>query len=555
MGNGEERIALLHGEVKEEEESETGLVRRSWIESRKLWRIVGPAIFGRVVIYSLNVITQAFAGHLGDLELASISIANTVVVGFSFGLMLGMASALETLCGQAFGAKKYHMLGVYLQRSCIVLFLCAVLLLPIYFSATPILMLIGQPPELAVQAGQVSMWFIPLHFSFVFLFPLQRFLQCQLKNSIIVIVSAVCLVVHLLVTWLFVSKLQFGLIGTVFTLNFSWWVGIFCLFGYIACGSCPDTWKGFSMEAFGGLWEFIKLSAASGVMLCLENWYYRVLILMTGYLKNAEIAVDAISICMSLNGWELMIPLAFFAGTGVRVANELGAGNGKAARFATIVSVATSAVIGLFFCLLVLVLHDKFALIYSSSSVVIEAVDELSLLLALTVLLNSVQPVLSGVAVGSGWQALVAYVNIGTYYLVGIPAGILMGWVFKLGVLGIWAGMIGGTAVQTLILAVMTIRCDWDEEVRLRRQFLVLIVFPNSRIVVDSKCAGCLICRPKTPAHAWRNWLLPVNHEAKTVAGTCKQAFIKLRIEFPDGDVERSYNDGYDPCNIYYDYC
>ena len=80
----------------------------------------------------------------------------------------------------------------------------------------------------------------------------------------------------------------------------------------------------------------------------------------------------------------------------MRVANELGAGNGKAARFATIVSVATSAVIGLFFCLLVLVLHDKFALIYSSSSVVVEAVDELSLLLALTVLLNSVQPVLSG---------------------------------------------------------------------------------------------------------------------------------------------------------------
>lgn len=87
---------------------------------------------------------------------------------------------------------------------------------------------------------------------------------------------------------------------------------------------------------------------------------------------------------------------------------------------------------------------------------------------------------------------------------------------------GIWAGMIGGTAVQTLILAIMTIRCDWDEEVRLRRLLLFLIVFSDSRIVVDSKCAGCLICRPKTPAHAWRDWLLPVNHEAKTVAATWK---------------------------------
>ncbi|KAG2542879.1 hypothetical protein PVAP13_9NG814900 [Panicum virgatum] len=57
-------------------------------ESRKLWEIVGPAIFSRIATYSMNVITQAFAGHLGDLELAAISIANTVVVGFNYGLMV-----------------------------------------------------------------------------------------------------------------------------------------------------------------------------------------------------------------------------------------------------------------------------------------------------------------------------------------------------------------------------------------------------------------------------------------------------------------------------------
>lgn len=61
---------------------------RVWEESKKLWEIVAPAIFSRVVTFSMNVITQAFAGHIGDLELAAISIANTVVVGFSFGLMV-----------------------------------------------------------------------------------------------------------------------------------------------------------------------------------------------------------------------------------------------------------------------------------------------------------------------------------------------------------------------------------------------------------------------------------------------------------------------------------
>jgi len=81
----------------------------------------------------------------------------------------------------------------------------------------------------------------------------------------------------------------------------------------------------------------------------------------------------------------------------VRVANELGAGNGKGAKFATTVSVVTSVVIGLFFWMLILILHDKFGYIFSNSKPVLEEVNNLSLLLAFTILLNSVQPILSGI--------------------------------------------------------------------------------------------------------------------------------------------------------------
>ncbi|KAH8516275.1 hypothetical protein H0E87_004579 [Populus deltoides] len=408
------------------QENQDPLASRVWTETKKLWKIVGPAIFSRVATFSMNIITQAFAGHLGDVELAAISIANTVIVGFNFGLLLGMASALETLCGQAFGAKRYHMLGIYMQRSWIVLFLCCFLLLPFYVFAAPLLKFLGQPDDVAEQSG---------------------------------------LGVNVLTSWLLVYVLDFGVIGAAIALDISWWVIVIGLFIYTSCGWCPSTWTGFSAQAFSGLWEFVKLSAASGVMLCLENWYYRILILMTGYLKNATLAVDALSVCMSINGWEIMIPLAFFAATGVRVSNELGAGNGKGAKFATIVSVVQSSIVGLMFCVIIMLLHNKIALIFTSSSSVIQEVDDLALLLAMTILLNSVQPVLSGVAVGAGWQALVAYVNLGCYYIIGLPLGFLIGWVFKLGVKGIWGGMIfGGTAVQTVILIIITMRSDWDKE-------------------------------------------------------------------------------------------
>jgi Na+-driven multidrug efflux pump len=38
-----------------------------------------------------------------------------------------------------------------------------------------------------------------------------------------------------------------------------------------------------------------------------------------------------------------------------------------------------------------------------------------------------------GVAVGCGWQAFVAYVNVGCYYIIGIPVGAVLGFKFDLG--------------------------------------------------------------------------------------------------------------------------
>lgn len=462
---------LLENKIERvDDEDDKDLKTRVWVETKKLWHIVGPAIFSRIASYTMNIITQGFAGHLGEVELAAISISNTVIVGLNFGLLLGMASALETLCGQAYGAKKHHMLGIYMQRSWIVLILCCFLLLPMYTFATPILKALGQADDVAELSGVVALWFIPLHFSFAFQFPIQRFLQSQLKTAVIAWVSLAVLVIHMVISWLFVYKLDFGIVGAAVALDVSWWLVFIALFCYTACGGCPETWSGFSTQAFSGLWEFFRLSAAAGVMLCLENWYYRILMLMTGYLQNATVALDALSICMNINGWEMMIPLAFFAATGVRVANELGAGRGKAAKFATAVSVIQSTIIGLIFCVLIMIYQDKFALIFSSSFDVLKAVKKISYLLAFTILLNSVQPVLSGVAVGSGWQSKVAYINLGSYYLVGVPLGILMGMVLHTGLEGMWAGMIfGGTALQTIILAFITYRCDWEKEAKKAR--------------------------------------------------------------------------------------
>lgn len=39
-----------------------------------------------------------------------------------------------------------------------------------------------------------------------------------------------------------------------------------------------------------------------------------------------------------------------------------------------------------------------------------------------------------GVAVGGGWQGLVAYVNIACYYVFGVPMGLFLGYKLDMGV-------------------------------------------------------------------------------------------------------------------------
>lgn len=62
--------------------------REFTVESRKLWYLAGPAIFTCICQYSLGAITQTFAGHVGTLDLAAFSVENSVIAGFSFGIMV-----------------------------------------------------------------------------------------------------------------------------------------------------------------------------------------------------------------------------------------------------------------------------------------------------------------------------------------------------------------------------------------------------------------------------------------------------------------------------------
>ncbi|XVF53554.1 hypothetical protein PTKIN_Ptkin05aG0108100 [Pterospermum kingtungense] len=407
-----------------------------WIETMKMWKIAGPIAFQIICQYGTNSFTNIFVGHIGNVELSAVTISLTVIGTFSFGFMLGMGSALETLCGQAFGAGQIHLLGIYMQRSWIILLTSCFIILPFYIFATPILKLLGQEDEIADLAGKFTLLTIPQLFSLAITFPTVKFLQAQSKVNVLAWIAFVVLIIHIATLWLFIDVFDWGTTGAAIAFDIASWEISLAQVAYVIFW-CNDGWRGFSWLAFKEIWAFVRLSIGSAVMLCLEVWYMMSMILLVGHLNNAVIAVGSLSICMNLNGWEAMLFIGINAALSVRVSNELGLGHPRAAKYSVYVTVLQSLLIGLLCMVVVVITRDHFAVIFTSSAEMKRAVAHLAYLLGVTMVLNSVQPVISGVAVGGGWQTLVAYINLGCYYVFGLPLGYLLGYTANLGVM-VW---------------------------------------------------------------------------------------------------------------------
>ncbi|XP_062211848.1 protein DETOXIFICATION 29-like isoform X2 [Phragmites australis] len=362
------------------------------------------------------------------------------------------------------------MLGVYIQRSWVICGATALVLTPTYLFTAPILRVLRQPGDIADVAGTYTRWVLPQLFAYAANFPLQKFFQAQSRVWVITFISGAGLAVHVVLNYVFVTRLGHGIFGAAIVGNVSWWLIILAQFGYLVSGCFPEAWRGFSALAFKNLAAFVKLSLASAVMLCLELWYYTAVIILVGVLRNAQLQVDVMSICINYQLWTLMIALGFNAAVSVRVSNELGANRPKAAKFSVIIAVLTSGFIGAIFMALFLIWRTELPRFFSEDEEVLREAAKLGYLLAGSIFLNSIQPVLSGVAIGAGWQSLVAFINIGCYYFVGLPLGALFGFKLKLDALGIWVGMSVGTLLQTAILLFISYRTKWEKQAMLAEE-------------------------------------------------------------------------------------
>ncbi|KAL6190388.1 hypothetical protein ACLB2K_036786 [Fragaria x ananassa] len=209
---------------------------------------------------------------------------------------------------------------------------------------------------------------------------------------------------------------------------------------------------------------FIKLAIPSAIMICFEYWTFVMVVLLSGLLPNPKLETSVLSISLNTCWTVYMVSVGLGSAISTRVSNELGAGRPQSARLALQVMIIMALSEGAAIAIATVSVRHVWGKLYSNENEVITYVAKMMPLLALSDFLDGFQCVLSGAARGCGCQNLCVYINLGAYYVVGIPTAVLFAFILHIGGMGLWMGIICALLVQVTALVAVNACADWSQE-------------------------------------------------------------------------------------------
>lgn len=169
-----------------------------------LIRNASPLIITCLLQYTLTGVSVLVVGHLGRNELGAVSLASMTSNLTGYVIYEGLSTGLDTLCAQAYGSGKLHLVGLHLQRMIYFLWLITIPIAAVWLSGTQILLLIIPEKECARLAGLYLKVLLLGAPGFAAFEAGKRFVQAQGLFSANLYVLLFCAPLNAFMNWLFV---------------------------------------------------------------------------------------------------------------------------------------------------------------------------------------------------------------------------------------------------------------------------------------------------------------------------------------------------------------
>ncbi|GMF21572.1 unnamed protein product [Phytophthora lilii] len=450
----EEPVSDVHPEIR--------------IEVRKLFTLAYPVIFTYVLEFFPELVSMTLVGHLDspltkqylDGVALSTMCMNLTAIGVGFGL----ATAMDTLCSQAYGAGKPRKLGIYLQCGLIVLGLASIPVFIVNWYTEACLLMIGQPAQVAMFAGRFSRILLPgIPFMFVYEM-LKKVMQAQNVVMPMVYIALISNLVNLVLGVYLTFYTPLGFDGAAIARLLSEVVLPLCLIPYyLRNPHIPaEWWPGWQVkEATHHLGTFLTLGIPGMFMMLLEWWSFEIMAAIVGWLPNSVVAISVHSVLVNVSTFAFNFFLGISVAANVLVGNYLGSNKPHHAKMASTLGMILSGSLSAVLAVIIIATRYYIPEIFINDAISIGLAGHALLFLMPYQMCDAVNAVMQGVFRGTGRLMLGAYINLIAYFVVGLPFGVYLAFRMDMGVEGMWLGLTAGIFFGCIVSFAKICETNW----------------------------------------------------------------------------------------------
>lgn len=420
------------------------------------FQLAYPVIIGQLGIIMMGVVDSLMVGKLGAAPLAASSLGGSsafivLIIG------IGVSYAVTPLVAIAVGAGKFEDCGIYFRQSLLVNSILSIIIVVIIYFAADLIQYFDQPKEVQDQAAD---YMRIIGFSSIPLLLYQSYKQFIEGLSVMrpaMIITLIANLVNVFANWLLIyGNLGFPALG----LNGAGWATFasrafmaLALMGFVMNNKFfkkYDVSFHFKSINWAVIKKILSLGLPSGIQYFFEVGAFAFAVVMVGWLGTAQLAAHQIAI--NLASISFMAVLGISVAGSIRVGNAVGmkdiAETRRAGFTASLMGASIMLIAGIIFILgrnflPTLYVNDEVVIAYASSLLIIAALFQLS---------DGTQAVGIGILRGLTDVKIPTAITFIAYWIVGLPVGYLLGFTFKLGVQGVWIGLLFGLTTSAILL-------------------------------------------------------------------------------------------------------
>ncbi len=420
-----------------------------------------PLVGAQLAQYLINMTDVLIVGQVGTVELAAMVLASQYFFTiFVFGS--GFSAASIPMAAQAEGRGDKVTVRRAIRMGMWVSLLYSAIVAPLLVFSEPVLLVLGQKPEVAsLAANYIQIMAIGM-FPALLVMCLRSFLSALEMARAILYVTVAMLVFNAIFAYTFVlghfGAPRLGLVGAALVATAAYIFALALLVIHIQSNARLREYELFvrfwrpDWEAF---FEVIRLGFPIAVTILAEVSLFTVASLMMGWIGTTELAAHGIA--LQYAALAFMVPLGLSQAATVRVGLAAGRKDYTAVWRASVAVLALTAGFSVCGATLFFFQNTNLASLFvdnadPNAARVIATAGPFLIIAGIFQLFDGMQAVGAGLARGLKDSTVPMVLAMISYWAIGFPAAYFLAFPLNVGGNGIWFGYLGGLSAAAILL-------------------------------------------------------------------------------------------------------